>query len=243
MGKYLGMLETRSLTYHSDKRELLKKISLTFKPSVLYGILGPNGSGKTTLLKNLCGVWKPHSGEVYWQGENLLNKPRSEISKIISLVPQYVPLYFDLTVEDLVAMGRYSHGTYDTQKDKEMIEWALETVEVSGLRHSSLSQLSSGERQRVYIARALVTEAPVILFDEPTANLDIRHQLKIWQLLQTLRDQGKVVLVTSHELASVSRYCDQAVVMHQGSSSEIASYEQLVTPELLETVFGISHPT
>lgn len=184
------MLEAHELSYQVNGKHLIKDISLQFSPGIIYGILGPNGSGKTTFLKNLAGIWTPTSGKTTWQGQELLKMERREISKTITLVPQYASVPFEYTVSEIIAMGRYSHG----RKNRELFDWALTTVDTWHLKDRRMNEISHGERQRVYIARALVTESPVLLLDEPASSLDIKHQLQIWELLQKLRKKIELFL-------------------------------------------------
>jgi ABC-type cobalamin/Fe3+-siderophores transport system ATPase subunit len=235
------MLKTKHLTYAIEGKSLIQDISLSFSKGVLYGILGPNGSGKTTLLKSLAGIWKPSSGNVFWHDQDLLKKSRREISKIISLVPQNGLISFDFSVEHVVAMGRYpySRGSLSS-REKELIQWALTKVDLWELRHRRITQLSHGERQRVYIARSLVTESPVMLLDEPTASLDVRHQLEIWDLLRHLSAEGgKVIIATTHDLIITERFCENVMILNKGACIAIGSFSTAITPSLLATVFGV----
>lgn len=231
------MLKADSLSYEIDGKLLIDEITLEFKPGVLYGILGPNGSGKSTLLKSLTGIWKPTNGSVLCNGELLLKKPRREISRTISLVPQNPQVHFDFNVIEIVTMGRYSFGNRHCLNE---IKKALLTVDAWHLRDRSVLHLSYGERKRVYIARALITQSPIMLLDEPEANLDIRHQLEIWQLLQMLTKQGKTVIVTNHDLVATRRFCDEVAVLNQGRCLANGSYKNVITKECLKTVFGVS---
>jgi iron complex transport system ATP-binding protein len=234
-------LTARHLCYATDGKKLLNDISLEFTDGCLHAILGPNGSGKSTLLKILTGIWERTSGTVWWNGSSLLSLKRQEISRIISLVPQNPQPSFDYLVEDLVAMGRYPFDThYWNAKDEPLVQQALESVDVWHLKKRRVNQLSFGERQRVYIARALVTESPILLLDEPTASLDIRHQLEIWNLLRSFVAKGKIVAVTTHDLTVAERYCDQVAILNQGSCVAKGEPTSLLTSELLQNVFGIS---
>ena len=234
------MLKAESLSYELHKKELIHSISLQFSPGILYGILGPNGSGKTTLLKTLTGIWKPSKGKVLFNDQDLHLKSRREISRSLSLVPQNLSVNFDFTVAEVVAMGRYPHeNAKPTQEVIELIEWALVTVDAWHLRFRHITHLSSGERHRVYIARSLVTESPVLLLDEPAASLDIRHQLEIWHLLKKLASQGKIIIATNHDLGAVERFCDHIAVLHHGQCIAKGSFQEVITPSLLEEVFGV----
>lgn len=233
-------LTIQNLTYCIHQRSLIENISVTFEPGILYGILGSNGSGKSTLLKTMARIWKPTKGNFFWQGEDLLQFSRIAISKTLSLVPQTPPFYFDFDVYSMVAMGRYPHGCRSPESFRQ-IEKALREVDAWHLQHQLLSKLSGGERQRVYIARALATESPILLLDEPTSHLDLRHQLEIWELLRALVKEGKLVIVAVHDLLAAQRFCDQLVILHQGQCQATGSYQEIMTPELLEKAFGVSY--
>lgn len=230
-----------NLCYSVENKELLHNISLELSSGYLHAILGPNGSGKSTLLKVLTGIWKLSSGMITWNNLSLLSLKRQEISRIISLVPQNPQPTFDFLVEDVVAMGRYPYNTrYWNAKDEPLVHHALSSVDAWHLRHRRINHLSFGERQRVYIARALVTESPILLLDEPTASLDIRHQLEIWELLQTFVNAGKIVAITTHDLTIAERYCDHVIVLNQGRCVANGTFSSFFMPQLLRDVFDIA---
>lgn len=210
------MLRGESLHYTLGHRKLVRNISLSFLPGSIHAILGPNGSGKSTLLKILAGIWTPSSGRVLWGEKNLLEQSRRTISQTVALVSAAPPLPpFDFSVADSVAMGRYPHGMHSVRPS--LLDWALEQVDILHLRDRLLRQLSSGERQRVTLARAMMTETPVLLLDEPTSSLDLRQQKAIWKLLRKLAHQGKVVVVASHDLHAVRAHCDHVAYLEEGA--------------------------
>lgn len=232
-------LHLTQLSYRLHKRFLIEDISINFQPGTLYGILGPNGSGKSSLLKTMARIWNPTRGQLTWQDQNLLDFSRLEMSRTLSLVPQNPTLYFDVTAYQMVAMGRYAQGRHSPQAQNS-IEEALHQVDAWHLRDQFLSQLSGGERQRIYIARAFATQSPILLLDEPTSYLDLRHQLEIWQLLRTLVQKGKLVIVAVHDLLAAQRFCDQLVILHQGHCQATGTYETIMTPHLLQAIFGVT---
>lgn len=237
-------LIARDLCYSIDGKLLIDQISLEFSVGSLYGILGPNGSGKSTFLKTMAGIWKPTCGDVFWNGETLLAKERQLISRTISLVPQNPQIHFDFLVEDVVAMGRYSHDTrYWDKTNDDLIQNALTIVDAWHLRGRRANCLSHGERQRVYIARALITESPILLLDEPTASLDIRHQIEIWQLLLRLVKEGKIIIVSSHDLSIAERYCHQVAVLNHGRCIGDGHFTNVMTQKLMKEVFGVVETT
>jgi len=230
-----------NLCYSIGDKRLLDNVSMELAGGCLHAVLGPNGSGKSTLLKILTGIWKLSSGTITWKGLPLLSQKRQEISRIISLVPQNPQPSFDFLVEDIVAMGRYAYNTrYWNAKDEPLVHEVLRSVDAWHLRHRKVNHLSYGERQRVYIARALVTESPILLLDEPTAGLDIRHQVEIWDLLQRLVAEGKIIVITTHDLTIAERYCGNVFVLNEGRCVGSGPYSSLMTPTVLEEVFGIS---
>lgn len=238
------MLKVQNLSYSNGKRLLIENVSLSFTPGILHGIVGPNGSGKTSFLKTLAGIWTPASGTVFWQESNLLTQERRLISQTITLVTAQLFLPFDFSVFEIVAMGRYPFGkSLEDKEEQERIKCALEQVEIWHLRHRPLTQLSHGERQRAFIAKALATDAPIMAFDEPTANLDIHHQIALWELLKTLAIMGKVVIVATHDLNTAQRCCNQLAIMHEGRCLAAGAPSAVLTEDLYRTVFRVDPKT
>lgn len=234
-------LTALNLKFSTSGKDLLKEVSLEFNSGELQAILGPNGSGKSTLLKVLAGIWMPTSGSVLWNGAPLLKNERAKISSIITLVPQNPQQAFDYLVQDIVAMGRYPHGKqYLNPANQMLVMETLEAVDAIHLAKRKINQISHGERQRVYIARALVTKSPVLLLDEPTASLDIRHQIEIWDLLKAIVKKGKIVIIATHDLKLAKKNCDKVAVIHEGRCFGNGSFSEMMSKELMNSVFGLS---
>jgi iron complex transport system ATP-binding protein len=231
------MLEAKELTYVVDQKKLIHSVSLTFYPKKFYGILGENGAGKSTLLKLLSKIWTPSQGVVRWEGEELHKKNRSSISRLISLVPQTTDIPFDFSVEEVVYMGRHPHDEKIVRSD--LLFWALNTVDAWHLKTRLITSLSQGEKQRVIIARALMTEAPILLLDEPASSLDLRHQLEIWNLMKELSQKGKLIIATNHDIALTRRFCDEVIVLKKGEAIAQGPTKTTLTQRLIEEVFGI----
>lgn len=231
------MLEAKELHYTIDKKHLIKNISLQFHPKRFYGILGPNGAGKSTLLKILSKIWTPSRGVVTWKNEDLHKRPRRSISRLISLVSQTTEIPFDFTVEEVVLMGRHPHDDHTPQT--ELLLWALNLVDALHLKHRFITSLSQGEKQRVIIARALMTEAPILLLDEPASSLDLRHQLEIWNLMKELSQKGKLVIATNHDIPLTRKFCDEVVVLKEGEAIAHGTTKETLTKELILNVFNV----
>lgn len=231
------MLKVEEVIVRQPNKSLVQKISLEFGEGSLFGILGPNGAGKTTFLKSLCGLLPIYGGAISWRDENLLKKTRKEISKIISHVPQNLYCPFDFSVFSFVSMGRYLHDTGNTSS---IIVESLQLVDALHLQHRYINQLSQGEKQRIYLARAIATEAPILLLDEPVSNLDLRHQLDFWELMKKMTQKGKTLLVASHDLRSTKRYCDEIVVFQEGHCLGKGKFDTLLSPEIFHRTFGLT---
>lgn len=200
------------------ERDTLSNLSLEISSGKLTALLGPNGTGKSTLLQLLLGVLKPASGEVLFRNRVLKDHTRKELALQIGVVPQgeVEPMF---TVRDVVAMGRYPHlGPWQRERDEDLraIERAMARCDVTRFADRWVSTLSGGERQRVRVARALAQEANVLVLDEPTTFLDIRHEMTTFELLHTLRSEGVTIVLATHNLNLASRYADSLVMMHEG---------------------------
>lgn len=235
------MLRTDSLSFKAHGKFLIENITLEFKLGSIYGIIGPNGSGKTTLLKVLTGIWKASSGRVFWNNEDLLSLDRQTISRIISLVPQNAQVQFDFTVAEVVEMGTYPRYELGKEEKQKLIRWALELVDIWHLRDRQATNISHGERQRMYIARSLVTQSPVLILDEPTSNLDIKHQLEIWKILERLSHENKLIIVANHDLQATERYCDHIAILNKGQCVSTGSFSEVMTPPLISAIFGVEN--
>lgn len=206
----------------------------------LYAVLGPNGSGKSTLMKALLGTVQPEEGQALVEGRPVQEWSRRELALRVGVVSQRESTAFPLTVQDLVEMGRYPHlgplrpmGT----PDREAVEAALERCHVDSLRHRMVSTLSGGEFQRVRIARALAQEPAALVLDEPTASLDIRHEMAILQLLRQSAVDGVTVVLVTHHLNIAARFADRVLLLHEGRVGAEGTVDQVFQTEVLEPVY------
>lgn len=236
------MLVVDTLHFSIDGKQILDGISVSFEPLKIHGIIGPNGSGKSTLLKNICRLWEPQSGSIVLNGKNLGKMPRKELSTLVTLVPQNTTIGFPVSVFDIVAMGRNPHlGRFEGigRRDREIIERALWQTNIHALKDRNINELSGGEGQLAIIARAIATEAPLILLDEPTSELDVKHTLEIVKLLCDLKDQGKTILVTIHDLNLARKLCDTISILCDGKLFFSGAPEDAFSEENISQVFQV----
>jgi iron complex transport system ATP-binding protein len=236
------MLAIQDIHFSIEDKKILDGVSVHFEPCKIHGIIGPNGSGKSTLLKNICRIWEPQSGSILLQGKNYRTIPRKELSRLVTLVPQNTAVSFPISVYDIVSMGRNPHlGRFEgvQQRDRAIIERSLQQTAMYGLRERFINELSGGEAQLAIIARALATEASLILLDEPTAELDIKHTLAIMNILFDLRAQCKTILVTVHDLNLARKFCDTISIIHRGRIFFTGSPQDAFSAENIKEVFDV----
>ena len=236
------MIQVENLGYRYNHQWVLKGVSFQVNEGELIGLIGPNGSGKTTLLKCLDRLLDPQEGKVLWKGQVLKNLSRNSIARNMALVSQDASLLFTPTVLETVLMGRYPYlkrFQLEGPRDVRLAEAAMEQTQISHLQGRSLSELSSGERQRVYLARALCQEPKMLLLDEPTAFLDIQHQIGIFDLVLKLNLQKALtILVASHDINLTAQYCQRLILIRQGQIETIGSPDQVIKEEIIEKVFN-----
>ena len=222
--------------------EVLRGVDAVFETATLVGVLGPNGAGKSTLLRAAAGLIPLESGEARLHGKPLRGRSRREIAREVNLLPQSVSLTFAFRAREIVAMGRHAHrGRFEgwTRHDHEAVEWAMDAADVTAFADRFVTELSGGERQRVLIARSLATEAPVLLLDEPTTSVDIRHALEIMALLDRFADEGKTVVTALHDLNLARRACDQVLLLREGRVVAAGPPAEALCPGHIESVFGV----
>ncbi|MFC7165726.1 ATP-binding cassette domain-containing protein [Halospeciosus flavus] len=197
---------------------VLRGVDASVGEGNLVGLLGPNGAGKTTLLRTIAGILDPTSGSVHLGGTDVHSLGSRELSRRLATVPQETAISFDFTVRDVVAMGRHPHRPrFGADEDgPEAVEHALERTELVDLADRPITEVSGGERKRVLVARALAQDARTLLLDEPTAGLDVNHQIRTLDLVRDLVDEGRTALAAIHDLDLAARYCDELLVLSEG---------------------------
>lgn len=235
-------LEARSLSVDLGRRRALDRIDLSLEPGRLTVILGPNGAGKTTLLRTLAGLTEPAQGDVVLGGASLARMRAAERARAIAYLPQGGNVAWPLPVAGVVALGRLPHGeTPERLSDAgvEAVASALRAVGLQGFAQRPATALSGGERGRVLLARALATQAPVLLVDEPVAALDPRHQLGVLGVLEARAQGGATVVAIMHDLTLAARFADDIVLLHQGKIAAFGPPEAVLTEARLAAIFGI----
>ena len=227
---------------------VLEGLTFDIEAGEILGVVGPNGSGKTSLLKLLAKVLSPNAGDMTLFGRDLATMPQGEAARTIAFVPQESPQVFAFTVMETVLMGRYPHhhGTtwtagfsWESAEDVRIAEQAMHYTDITHLAARSVIDLSGGERQRCMIARALAQAPKVLLLDEPTAFLDLQHQIAIGAIVRRLKEErGLTVVLVSHDLNLASQYCDRILMLKGGSLFRLGSPQDVIDVDVLRTVYG-----
>ena len=234
-------LTINKLSFNYSGVQVLKDVELNVGLGEMLSIVGPNGSGKSTLLKCINRILKPKQNTVLIDGKDTSHIDLKELSKIIGYVPQSSTSTFPFTVFDVVLMGRkpYIHWNL-SDHDSEVVAEMLEFLGISELSMRHFNELSGGEQQKVIIARALAQQPQILLLDEPTSSLDIKHQLEILCMLKSLtQSKERSVIASIHDLNLASRFSDQILMLKKGRIYAVGTPEEVLTEENIEDVYGI----
>ncbi len=238
----VSALQGTGLRYAYERGPLaVDGVDLAVEEGELLVVLGPNGSGKSTLLRLLAGLLRPDAGEARVDGVPAAGLLPRERARRLAVVPQALAALPDLPVEAFVLAGRYAHmGRWRgaSPADRAAVHDALEAAEVADLAARPLADLSGGQRQRVLVARALAQAAPRLLVDEPTAALDLHHQLRIFGLLARLARAGRAVLVVTHDVNLASQHASRVALLHAGRLCAVGSPAEVLRRVVLEPVYG-----
>ena len=221
----------------------MQDVSFTLKAGEIIALLGANGAGKTTTLRALNGTLPIAKGEITLNETSLNKYSRREIARKIAVVAQETETKFPVSVLEFVLSGRFAHGTafgWETESDLHIAANALQMCDLASYEHRLMNQLSGGERQRVVLARALATQAEILLLDEPTANLDLAHQSLMFQLVRERCKSCKAsAIVITHDLNLASEFADEIVLLKNGGISAKGKPNEVLTEENLREVFGV----
>ncbi|WGI17376.1 ABC transporter ATP-binding protein [Methanonatronarchaeum sp. AMET-Sl] len=211
-------LKVKGIEFSYSSRRILNNVDLKLKEGEILSLIGPNGSGKTTLLKCINRILKPQYGVMMLNGEDIQKMTRKNIAKNIGYVPQTEKNTFPTTVFDTILMGRKPHTNNwgPKEKDLEIVSEIIETLNIEDLSMKKTNELSGGQRQKVMIGRALAQEAEVLILDEPTSNLDLKHQLEVLQLINKQKEKGTSAIMAIHDLNQAKRFSDKLIMLKNG---------------------------
>lgn len=237
----LTLLLADSLSVKIKDAQILNELSFEISNGTCVGILGPNGSGKTTLIRTVSGVL-PYDGELTFNNKSISTWNHQQLAEYLAVVQQNQIIHFDFTVLDFILLGRLPHKNWlegTTTSDLQVVNDILDRLKLMPLRDRLITSLSGGERQRVLLAQALVQTPKLLLLDEPTANLDIYHQLDFLNQIRVLADNGLTVLAVFHDIELAMKYADKVLVLSNGQQVAFGPSKTVITPQLLREVFHV----
>ncbi|MCS4540874.1 MAG: ABC transporter ATP-binding protein [Euryarchaeota archaeon] len=237
------MLSINGIDCYYGSAKVLENIKFSIKSGDFLGVLGPNGSGKTTLLRSISRTLKPRVGTILLNEKDVYTLKSIEVAKSLAVVPQETAVAFAFTALDIVLMGRNPHLNrfeMENHKDLAIAKEAMELTNTWNLADKLITELSSGERQRVVIARALAQEPKVLLLDEPTSHLDISHQIEILDLIEKLnKEKGLVIIAVFHDLNLAARYCNLVLLLKKGKIISLGPPDAVLTAENIKRVYHV----
>lgn len=234
-------LDVRMLSASYARQAVLKGVSLTLRRGEWMAVAGPNGAGKTTLLRAIAGLL-PYTGSIRLRGEEVRELDHARRARRVAVVPQAASVQFAFTVHEIVLMGRRPHlgfWRFETPEDHHLAEAALRSVGLWRLRDRPVQELSSGEFQKVLIARAVCQGSEVLLMDEPTAHLDLKAQVEVLETVRALREKGTAVLSVFHDLNLALRYAGSVLLLRNGRVLASGPPEEVIIPPLLREAYGV----
>jgi iron complex transport system ATP-binding protein len=235
------LIELQGITKRYGHATVVNDVSLNIRKGGITAIIGPNGAGKSTLLSIVSRLMKQDAGAVRIDGDDIAKLPSDQLAKRISVLRQDNHLAVRLTVEELVAFGRYPHSKgRPTMEDKQHIEAAIDYLELQPLRRRFLDELSGGQRQRAFVAMVLCQDTDYVLLDEPLASLDMRHSVAMMKRLRGITDElDKTVVLVLHDINFASTYADSIIAMRDGCVVQHAAPDQVMTPPVLREIYDM----
>lgn len=239
----MNQIAVKALEVGYEEKIIVRGMNLDIQAGQITTLIGPNGCGKSTLLKAITRILKAKQGTVTLKGVDTGKIPTKELARQISVLSQHQVTPADIVVEDLVAYGRMPYQKWyegESARDREVVEWAMESARVLSMRKRKVASLSGGERQRAWIAAALAQEPEFLFLDEPTTYLDIAHQIEIMELVKQLkRDLHIAIVMVLHDISQAMEVSDQVIVMRAGEKIIQGPPEQVITEALIEEVYRV----
>jgi len=239
----MSIIEVRNLSFGYSDTEVLQDLTFEVQPQSFLTIAGPNGAGKSTLLNLLCRTLRPKSGSITIDSAAIDSYSTKAFAQKVAVVRQeFIPV-FGFSVTEMVSMARtpyFDTFGFETKADNKIVAEALEMTDTAQFASRTLAELSGGERQRVFIARALAQDTPILLLDEPTAFLDFKHQVGIYDLLKKMQlENAKTIVAVTHDINLAAQYCDQVLLIGPDNSYYIGGTEDVFSPGQIQKVFGV----
>ncbi len=243
-------LAAAGLGFRAGAVSLLEGVTLQVEPGEIVAVAGPNGAGKSTLVRLLAGDLKASSGTITLMGQDLLGRRPAELARMRAVLPQQTVVQFPFTARDVVMMGRHPHRSdpaNSRRRDAEVVAGALAATDSHDLEKRIFPSLSAGEQARVALARILAQETPVILLDEPTATLDVRHQEDAMRILRDRAETGAAIIAVLHDLNLAAAYADRIALMAAGRLAAVGEPSEVLNEDLLAATYRqpmrvIDHP-
>ena len=237
-------LSAENINFEINGKSILKNVSFSFAEGKRTGIIGANGAGKSTLLKILCLLNKKFTGEVKIDGEDIKKISRRQLAQMIAILTQERDVPLDTTVRQLTSYGRFPHrGLFDRGNAKEditAVNWALEVTQMTKLENRQVSSLSGGERQRAWLSMTLAQRPKILLLDEPTTYLDIKHQLEVMNIISDVNKRyGMTIIMVLHDLNQARMFTDELIVINNQTIFQHGNPRTILNADLIKEVFGV----
>lgn len=236
-------LRTEDLVFSYNHKPILDGVNIELRPGEMVGLVGPNGAGKSTLINLLSRTLMPQRGHVWLDGQALEQLSPEQVARRVAVVPQVFEVPAGFTAREIVMMGRTPHLGWlksESAHDEEIVRAAMIATGTWHLANRLINRLSGGERQRVIFARALAQEPQVLLLDEPTAHLDVAHQIEVMEIARRLkRERALTVLSVLHDLNLAAQYCDRIILLKDGRVFAAGAPASVITSNVLRAVYGI----
>ncbi|PIW65896.1 MAG: hypothetical protein COW11_06190 [Candidatus Omnitrophica bacterium CG12_big_fil_rev_8_21_14_0_65_43_15] len=235
------MVDVKNIYCGYDKKEVIKGVSFSVEKGNFTGIIGPNGAGKTTLFRAMTGALPLYKGTITYRNNDISKISARELAKDMAVIPQIVSVPFSFTVSEFVFMARFAHlGRFQApgKVDYDAVDQALRSAGVAHLKNRDINELSGGERQMAILAQGFAQSPKILLLDEPTAHLDIKHQVAIMNILEKLnKERGLTVVVILHDLNLAAEYCNNLILLNEGKIHKKGGVNEVLTQDVIEEVY------